>query len=124
MKYVDENKKLAKEIKSALKLEQEKTEASKFEFFWLRITQIESQSRRFQDVWIRYNTSQMDYREKTKAILIKQAKIIGKNTITEEEIEKIIDEGEMVSLYEVNNMALEKRNDELTEIELRLFFFL
>ena len=35
---IDENKKLAKGIKSALKSEQEKTETAKSEFLWLRMS--------------------------------------------------------------------------------------
>ena len=49
-----------------------------------------SQSKRFQEVWSEYNDSQLNFRKKTKEVLVKQAKITGQTNLSNDQIEQMI----------------------------------
>ena len=99
------NKKLAICIRNALKSEQEKVEkklspkktlsptrkkksltSREEQDLRLRQTQINSQSLRFFNIWNEYNQSQVQFREKSKHLLVKQCKITGNVDLSNEEI--------------------------------------
>ena len=71
--FSDATKKLAKEIRSALKKEHQETN--------LKLThktiQVESQSRRFQQILKKHNAFQLEFRNKCRVSLIKDARIKG-----------------------------------------------
>jgi t-SNARE complex subunit (syntaxin) len=59
----------------------------------LRHTQISSQSTRFYNIWNDYNDNQIWYRDQSKRLLVKQCKILGNTSMTNDQIETMIDEG-------------------------------
>jgi len=92
----------------------------------MRRTQIQTQTARFSDIWLRYNQVQLDYREKSKKSLSKQL-AIADQTRTEDEIEQAIDSGKLevfsksileeAALARKNLSALEDRRDEFLKLE-------
>ena len=78
---------MANKIREALKTQQDYNEKNKKETTnltsrqqtdqRLRLTQVASQTKRFQEVWSKYNESQLEFRKKQKATLIKTAKVTG-----------------------------------------------
>ena len=92
---------LANKIRETLKGEQAKNEKNQQQDttklsgrqqtdLRLRLTQVNSQSKRFQEVLSEYNDSQLNFRKKTKDVLIKQAKITGQTHLSNDEIERMI----------------------------------
>ena len=85
--FTDSTKRLANKIREALKTQQDYNEKNKKETTnltsrqqtdqRLRLTQVASQTKRFQEVWSKYNESQLEFRKKQKATLIKTAKVTG-----------------------------------------------
>ena len=99
--FLDATKKLANKIRETLKIQQAKNEKNQEQDITklsarqqtdlrLRLTQVASQSKRFQEVWSEYNDSQLNFRRKTKEVLIKQAKITGQTNLSNDEIEQMI----------------------------------
>ena len=99
--FLDATKKLANKIRQTLKIQQAKNEKSQEQDttklsarqqtdLRLRLTQVASQSKRFQDVWSEYNDSQLNFRKKTKANLVKQMKATGQTDLSNDEIEQMI----------------------------------
>ena len=99
--FLDATKKLANKIRQTLKIQQAKNEKSQEQDttklsarqqtdLRLRLTQVASQSKRFQEVWSEYNDSQLNFRKKTKANLVKQIKVTGQTNLSNEEIEQMI----------------------------------
>lgn len=54
--------------------------------------QVASQSRRFFDIWGEYNRTQVEYRDKSKQMLIRRCKVTNAN-VTDEQVEQMLDEG-------------------------------
>merc|ERR1711997_903527 len=77
----DNTKRVANRIRESLKTQQDNNEKNKKETSKLssreqtdqrlRITQVASQTKRFSEVWSTYNESQLEFRKKSKATLIK-----------------------------------------------------
>jgi len=133
---------LANKIRETLKGEQAKNEKNQQQDttklsarqqtdLRLRLTQVNSQSKRFQEVWSEYNDSQLNFRKKTKDVLIKQAKITGQTHLSNDEIERMIDEGKTDGLFgakiheqtqqaKVNLMALQERHGEFMKLEKQI----
>merc|ERR1712129_197843 len=88
-------KKLAKEIRFALKIEHEETNSK----LTKKTIQVESQSRRFQQILKKHNTFQLEFRNKCRVSLIKDARIKGDGTLTDDEIEEILDKGDVTNLF-------------------------
>ena len=99
--FLDATKKLANKIRQTLKIQQGKNEKSQEQDttklsarqqtdLRLRLTQVASQSKRFQEVWSEYNDSQLNFRKKTKANLVKQIKVTGQTDLSNDEIEQMI----------------------------------
>ena len=99
--FLDATKKLANKIRQTLKIQQGKNEKSQEQDttklsarqqtdLRLRLTQVASQSKRFQEVWEEYNDSQLNFRKKTKANLVKQMKVTGQTNLSNDEIEQMI----------------------------------
>ena len=99
--FLDATKKLANKIRQTLKIQQGKNDKSQEQDttklsarqqtdLRLRLTQVASQSKRFQEVWSEYNDSQLNFRKKTKANLVKQIKVTGKTDLSNDEIEQMI----------------------------------
>ena len=98
--FLDATKKLANKIRQTLKIQQGKNEKSQEQDttklsarqqtdLRLRLTQVASQSKRFQEVWSEYNDSQLNFRKKTKENLIKQARVTGQTHLSHEQIEQM-----------------------------------
>merc|ERR1719369_2004268 len=138
----DDTKKLANKIRQMLKIQQSDNEknqqkdstqlnARQQTDLRLRLTQVASQSKRFQEVWSEYNDSQLDFRKKTKATLVKQARITGNTQLTEDEIEQMIDDGKTDGLFgarihedtqaaKQKLMALQERHGEFMKLEKQI----
>jgi len=111
-------KKLAKEIKSALKKEHQETNSKVTH----KTIQVESQSRRFQQVLKKHSAFQLEFRNKSRVALIKDARIKGV-TLDDDEIEEILDKGNVTNLFSTNLQAkrkeceaIETRNNEIQEL--------
>lgn len=116
-----------KEAKGKGKKSKPKDHARKQHEYRMRRTQIQTQTKRFHDIWERYNAVQLDYREKSKNTLIKQL-AIADQTRTEEEVEELIDGGKMDQVFSKSILeeaamarkqlsALEDRRDEFLKLE-------
>ncbi len=126
---VAENKRLAGEVRSTLKAEQEWCEKKAAESprkrspqaareWQMRKTQVSAQSRRFFDVWAEYNNDQIEFHERSKKLFVKRCKITGV-TLTDEEIEERIHERDtaMFARGILDQERLAKQ--QLTELETR-----
>ena len=71
-------KKISRNIKIILNQEYEKVNLTES---WHKTMHIESQSRRFQLILNNLNKSQEEYRNKSRALLVKDMVIIGKNKV-------------------------------------------
>lgn len=112
-------KTLAKEIRSALKKEHQGSNSKLTQ----KTIQVESQSRRFQQVLKKHNTFQLEFRNKCRAALIKDARIKGDGTLDDDEIEEILDKGDVTNLFSSDLQgkrkeceAIETRNNEIQEL--------
>jgi len=111
-------KKLAKEIRSALKKEHQETNSK----LTHKTIQVESQSRRFQQILKKHNAFQLEFRNKCRVSLIKDARIKGV-TLADDEIEEILDKGDVTNLFSTDLQAkrkeceaIETRNNEIQEL--------
>ena len=94
--------------------------------FTMRKTQIESNSKRFCDIWATYNQDQVDYRDKTKRLFIKRCKITNAD-FSDEQIEKMLDDGNTqifaTSILDQSTLArqqlteLQDRHDQFIKLE-------
>jgi len=138
----DATKKLANKIRQTLKIQQAKNEKSQEQDttklsarqqtdLRLRLTQVASQSKRFQEVWEEYNDSQLNFRKKTKANLVKQIKVTGQTNLSNEEIEQMIDDGKTDGLFGANTLdqtqqakatflALTERHGDIMKLEKQI----
>jgi len=126
----DSTKRLANKIREALKTQQDYNEKNKKETTnltsrqqtdqRLRLTQVASQTKRFQEVWSKYNESQLEFRKKQKATLIKTAKVTGNVHLSEEKIEEMIDEGHTDGLFGGNiHATVQAEKDKLLALQSR-----
>lgn len=133
--YVEVNKSLGGKIQKLIRGEQEKMQAlekkgkmssQELAEFRLKKTQIQTASNRFLEIWTEYNTLQVEYREKVKKELAKTVRITN-NTLSQEEIEEKIDNGDM-SVFSSSIMqetaaaknqlvALNNRHQEMLKLE-------
>jgi len=138
----DATKKLANKIRQTLKIQQGKNEKSQEQDttklsarqqtdLRLRLTQVASQSKRFQEVWSEYNDSQLNFRKKTKANLVKQIKVTGQTDLSNDEIEQMIDDGKTDGLFGANTLdqtqqakatflALTERHGDIMKLEKQI----
>lgn len=115
-------RRLAKKIRDELKRFQDETDNNGGQRGRVdprvRLTQIKVQSKRFQDIWTDYSNSLVDYRDKTKKQLIRRCKITN-NELSEEQIAKMLDEGNTnvfnTSILDETRLA----RQELTELQDR-----
>jgi len=100
----DVNKSLGAKVQRLIKNEieannkiEEKPGMSSQQLSELRIrkSQIATQSARYLEIWREYSNLQVEFREKAKAKLAKQAAISSASHLTEEEIEEKIDKGDI-----------------------------
>jgi len=111
-------KKLAKEIRSALKKEHQETNSK----LTHKIIQVESQSRRFQQILKKHSAFQLGFRNKCREALIKDFRIKGGVTLDDDEIEEILDKGDVTNLFSAKEAkrkeceAIETRNNEIQEL--------
>ena len=92
----------------------------------MRKTQVAAQSRRFYNIWNEYNSNQVEYRDKSKNLLIRRCKITNAN-YKDEDIEKMLDEGNTAvfakSILDEERLArqqlteLQDRHDEFIRLE-------
>ena len=88
--------------------------------FRLRVTQVSSQTKRFQEIWTKYNESQLEFRKESKATLVKQAKITGKINLTNEEIEEKIDNGEITGYFGADTLGdIKSEQQKLVDLQVR-----
>lgn len=127
----EKNKKMSVRIRASLKEEQanvdeklnrlsspaklSQKEANELK---MRKTQIAGQSTRFFKIWNEYNENQVEYRQMTKNLLVRRCKIVGNTDLTNEQIENMLDEGN-VNVFAgaiLNDERLAKKQlTELTE---------
>ena len=133
---IAENKKFGKKIRDVIKKEQDFLE-KKFTSpkkmtqqrqmdMRMRRTQVAAQSKRFYDIWTEYNNGQVEYRDKSKKLLVKRCKITN-NSLTDDQIENMLDEGNTAvfarSILDEERLArqqlseLQDRHDELLKLE-------
>jgi len=126
----DNTKRVANKIRESLKTQQDNNEKNKKETTKLtsreqtdqrlRITQVASQTKRFSEVWSTYNESQLEFRKKSKATLIKAAKITGITNLTDDKIEEMIDEGHTDGLFGGNlHATVQAEKDKLLALQSR-----
>jgi len=126
----DNTKRVANKIRESLKTQQDNNEKNKKETSKLssreqtdqrlRITQVASQTKRFSEVWSSYNESQLEFRKKSKATLIKAAKITGITNLTDDKIEEMIDEGHTDGLFGGNlHATVQAEKDKLLALQSR-----
>ena len=128
--FPDNTKRVANKIRESLKTQQDNNEKNKKETSKLssreqtdqrlRITQVASQTKRFSEVWSSYNESQLEFRKKSKATLIKAAKITGITNLTDDKIEEMIDEGHTDGLFGGNlHATVQAEKDKLLALQSR-----
>ena len=128
--FSDNTKRVANKIRESLKTQQDNNEKNKKETSKLssreqtdqrlRITQVASQTKRFSEVWSSYNESQLEFRKKSKATLIKAAKITGITNLTDDKIEEMIDEGHTDGLFGGNlHATVQAEKDKLLALQSR-----
>lgn len=127
----DNTKRVANKIRESLKTQQDNNEKNKKKEISeltsreqtdqrLRITQVASQTKRFSEVWSTYNESQLEFRKKSKATLIKAAKITGITNLTDDKIEEMIDEGHTDGLFGGNlHATVQAEKDKLLALQSR-----
>lgn len=135
---MEEQKKLAKKIRAILASEQKwiedhkevevrrKMTSKQLNAYTMRRTQVESNSRRFYDVWAIYNQDQVDYRDRTKRMFIKRCKITNAD-YSDDQIEEMLDEGQTqvfaASILDQTRLArqqlteLQDRHDQFIKLE-------
>ena len=62
----------------------------------VRKTQLDGQSTRMYNIWSDYNQCQVQFREQSKKLFVRQCKVMGNTSLSNEEIEQMIDEGKNV----------------------------
>jgi len=93
----------------------------------IRKTQLQTISQRFLEVWTEYNTVQLEFRQKNKKALLRNMRVVDPgSTISEEELEKRLDEGDVTvlsSILKESDQAkedlklLERRHSEFVKLE-------
>merc|ERR1712004_747565 len=92
--YVD--KKLnPKKTTSPLKINKKLT-ARQLTDLRVRKTQLDGQSTRMYNIWGDYNQVQVQFREQSKKLFVRQCKVMGNSSLSNEEMEQMIDEGKNV----------------------------
>ncbi|TRY62614.1 hypothetical protein TCAL_00418 [Tigriopus californicus] len=131
---IHENKMLAQAVRNTIKKDQDilenkspkKMTQPQQQEYRIKKTQVNTQSKRFYDIWTAYNNQQVEFRDKSKQLLVKRCKITNKN-LTEDQIETMLDEGNTAvfakSILDQENLArqqlsdLHDRHDELIKLE-------
>jgi len=125
---LEENKRLYRKIQKLLKEEQAKIEkmekrgslvAKEYAELRVRKTQIQTHSTRFMEIWTEYSTGQVEFRDKAKRNLVKNIKIAGDNSLTDENIEEKIDSGDISAFSGPILQANENAKKDLERIENR-----
>jgi len=129
---VHNNKVLGKLLHKAIKEERQrldKMEASGKGGSELQVrkTQVAAVTKRYMEVWTQYNTTQMEFREKNKKMLLRNIQITDPNSnISTEELEAKLDAGDLTvlsSIIKENHQAkeelqqLETRHKEIVRLE-------
>ena len=125
---IHSTKKLGTSIKATLKSEQNNLDSLSGNTMETRMrkTQINAQSKRFFDIWSQYNQNQLEFRDKSKKLLVRRCKIVN-NNYTDEDIENMLDEGQTnvfaTSILDQERVArqqlqeLQDRHDEFMKLE-------
>jgi len=110
--YVD--KKLnPKKTTSPLKINKKLT-ARQLTDLRVRKTQLDGQSTRMYNIWGDYNQVQVQFREQSKKLFVRQCKVMGNSSLSNEEMEQMIDEGKNVfatSILDQERMARQQLLD-------------
>ena len=80
----------------------------------VRKTQLDGQSTRMYNIWSDYNQCQVQFREQSKKLFVRQCKVMGNTSLSNEEIEQMIDEGKNVfatSILDQERMARQQLLD-------------
>merc|ERR1712062_414522 len=95
----------------------------------VRKTQLDGQSTRMYNIWAEYNQIQVQFREQSKKLFVRQCKVMGNASLSNEEMEQIIDEGKNVfatSILDQERMAsqnlldLQERHGEFMKLEKQI----
>ena len=112
----DEQNKVDKKLNPDKSLSPFKTKLTARQQTDLRVrkTQLDGQSKRMFETWDDYNRSQLQFREESKKMLVRQCKVMGNASLSNEEIENMIDEGKNVfatSILDQERMARQQLLD-------------
>ena len=78
----------------------------------IKDTQLQTASKRFLDVWTEYNDLQLEFREKNKKALLRNLRIVDPNsTLTVEEIEEKLDNGDVSVLPSILKETAQAKED-------------
>ena len=132
----NENRSLGNKIRNFLKIEQNEIKRKEQEFLGmegdsskakeihetrLKGTQVAAQSRRFYQEWTKFNSLQVQHRDRIRENMKKQAKII-KADLTDDEIETMLDEGNQsfnFSILVSDEKATQQMRERITELNKR-----
>ena len=128
---IEENKRLGKSIRSILKLEndaitdEENTALNNSNAKRIHKNQINIQSRRFYDLWMKYNEQMEDYKRKLIELFKRQCRIANRSDLSDDDIETMLSEGNFemfAALGEVSKATqqlrdLETRHEEFVKLE-------
>ena len=131
-----DNRSLGIKIRNFLKIEQNEITRKENEFLGmegdlskakeihetrLKGTQVAAQSRRFYQEWTKFNSLQVQHRDRIRENMRKQAKII-KADLTDDEIETMLDEGNQsfnFSILVSDEKATQQMRERITELNKR-----
>jgi syntaxin 1A len=124
----EENKKTAKKVRNALRLDQDRldvdrkrerkltdTERSEMK---MKQTQLNAQSKHFLNVWQAYNDDQVTHREKSKNLMVKQLRVMG-TKMSDDDIENMLDEGRTDVFAQSILIDTQMAKQQLTELKGR-----
>merc|ERR1711936_609125 len=103
---IQENKTLSRKLQKSLKEEKKKLSSTpahgRTNEFSIKNTQLQTVSQRFLDILTEYNNLQVEFRDKNKKALLRNLKIIDPNSsLTVEEIEEKLDNGDVTVLSSI-----------------------
>ena len=113
---IQENKTLSRKIQKSLKEEKKRLSSTpangRTNEFSIKNTQIQTVSQRFLDILTEYNNLQVEFRDKNKKALLRNLKIIDPNSsLTVEEIEEKLDNGDVTVLSSIIKDTAQAKED-------------
>jgi len=113
---IQENKTLSRKLQKSLKEEKKKLSSTpahgRTNEFSIKNTQLQTVSQRFLDILTEYNNLQVEFRDKNKKALLRNLKIIDPNSsLTVEEIEEKLDNGDVTVLSSIIKDTAQAKED-------------